>query len=373
MLDTGIDQDHPDLVGKVARNANFTTSATVDDKHGHGTHVAGSVAAVTDNGAGVAGACVLYNVKVLGDTGSGDWAGIAAGIRWAVDPNNDGDTADGAKVVNMSLGDTTQSQTVQEAIDYAWGKGVVVAAAGNNGNNNLFYPAAYPNAIAVAATDHDDKKASFSNYGAGWVDIAAPGASILSTTFNGGYGIKSGTSMATPHVAGAAGLAWSAAPVGATGQEIRNKIEDNAEPIPGTGSQWANGRLNACEALGAADCTRPDEVPPTVSSTSPNGGATGVRTGSNVTATFSEAMDEASVEAPGVVTLVKAGTTTPVPAQVTLSADGKTVTLNPSASLRKRTKYTATIKGGADGAKDRATPANPLANDKSWSFTTGRR
>lgn len=256
ILDTGIDQSHEDLAAKIQRNVNFTTSPTVDDRYGHGTHVAGSAAASTNNGKGVAGTCLncgLYNVKVLADNGSGAWSWIASGIVWAAD--------NGARVINMSLGGSSGSSTVEDAVNYAWGKGVVlVAAAGNSGTSSPSYPAFYQNVIAVAATDQNDAKASFSNYGT-WVDIAAPGVSILSTAPDHSnkiwgkgvkYGTLSGTSMATPHVAGVAGLVWStglctSAP--SPNQCVRDRIETRADKISGTGTYWANGRLNAYNAV----------------------------------------------------------------------------------------------------------------------------
>jgi thermitase len=255
ILDTGIDQSHEDLRSKVAQNVNFTTSGSFDDKYGHGTHVAGSAAAATNNGLGVAGTCpncALYNVKVLGDNGSGAWSWIASGIVWAAD--------EGAKVINMSLGGSTGSSTVEEAVNYAWNKGVVlVAAAGNSGSSSPSYPAYYSNVIAVAATDQTDNKASFSNYG-DWVDIAAPGVSILSTAPDHrnriwGFGVKyatgSGTSMATPHVAGTAGLVWS---TGACGTDdnlcVRGRIENGADRVSSLSTYWPNGRrLNAYNAV----------------------------------------------------------------------------------------------------------------------------
>jgi thermitase len=252
ILDTGIDQSHEDLRSKVAQNVNFTTSGSFDDKYGHGTHVAGSAAAATNNGLGVAGTCpncALYNVKVLGDNGSGAWSWIASGIVWAAD--------NGARVINMSLGGPTGSSTVEEAVNYAWNtKKVVLAAAGNSNTDSPLYPAYYSYVIAVAATDHDDNKASFSNYGT-WVDIAAPGVSILSTApdhrnriwvFGVKYATGSGTSMATPHVAGTAGLVWSTGACG-TNSCVRSRIEQGADKIPGTGTYWTNGRLNAYNAV----------------------------------------------------------------------------------------------------------------------------
>jgi thermitase len=260
ILDTGIDQSHEDLRSKIARNVNFTTSRTVDDLYGHGTHVAGSAAAATNNKVGVAGSCpvcALYNLKVLGDNGSGAWSGIASGITWAAD--------NGIKVVSMSFGSYSPSKTVQDAVDYAAGKGVVlVGAAGNDGQNWGFYPAAYPNVIAVGATDNRDARASFSNYGGNWVSLAAPGVNILSTAtdhrstlFRNGpkYGTLSGTSMATPHVAGVAGLVRSHCP-SAGNSWVRGTLESTADHIAGTGTgssdYWINGRLNAKNAAGQA-------------------------------------------------------------------------------------------------------------------------
>ncbi|OGE01583.1 hypothetical protein A2196_01715, partial [Candidatus Curtissbacteria bacterium RIFOXYA1_FULL_41_14] len=176
ILDTGIDQDHEDLAGKIVANQNFTNSSTVDDLYGHGTHVGGIAAAITNNATGVAGIgydSTLMNGKVLDDSGSGYYSWIANGIVWATD--------NGAKVINMSLGGSSGSSTLQNAVNYAVNNGVVVvAAAGNSGNPSRTYPAYYSNVIAVAATDSNDNKASWSSYGS-WVDVAAPGVDIYST------------------------------------------------------------------------------------------------------------------------------------------------------------------------------------------------
>lgn len=254
ILDTGIDIDHPDLAGKVAKSKSFTNDRKLEDKYGHGTHVAGSAAAVTNNSRGVAGTCPnckLYNVKVLNDRGSGQWDWVAKGITWAAD--------NGGKVINMSLGGTYASSAVEVAVNYAWAKGVViVAAAGNDGVTTKFYPAAYENAIAVAATDSQDEKPWWSNYGSSWVDVAAPGVAILSTAPNHrntiwgtgvSYGTISGTSMAAPHVAGVAGLVWSRYPLD-NASYVRSQIESTADVLAGTGDYWRWGRINACEAVG---------------------------------------------------------------------------------------------------------------------------
>lgn len=248
ILDTGVDQDHEDIKGKLVANKNFTSSRTVDDKYGHGTHVAGIAAANTNNGKGVAGtgfSSSIMNVKVLGDNGSGFYSWISNGIIWAADS--------GAKVISLSLGGSSGSDTLKSAVDYAWGKGaLLVAAAGNNGTDAPNYPAFYDNCIAVAATDSLDARASFSSYGS-WVDIAAPGTSIFSTLPNHSnriglrnYGSLSGTSMATPHVSGVAALVFAAKP-GWTNTDVRARIQASTDPT--TGFSTPVGRINAWKAV----------------------------------------------------------------------------------------------------------------------------
>ncbi len=248
ILDTGIDQNHEDLGAKIVANRNFTTSRTVDDRHGHGTHCAGIAAAITDNGKGVAGVgfnSVLMNGKVLGDNGSGQYSWVASGIIWAAD--------NGAHVINMSLGGTSASTTLEDAVKYAYNKGaVLVAAAGNDNTSSPSYPAYYAQCIAVAATDQNDAKASFSNYGS-WVDIAAPGVSIYSTLPNHphrlttrNYGSLSGTSMAAPHVAGVVALLEVRYP-GMSNADIVQKLVSTADPT--TGFSPSLGRVNAYKAV----------------------------------------------------------------------------------------------------------------------------
>jgi thermitase len=257
VLDSGVDLDHPDINPKVVLRANFSGAATNEDKYGHGTHVAGIVAA-SHNTYGVAGVCpgcTILAGKVLDDRGIGSSSGLANGINWAV--------SNGAKVINMSIG-VRASRTLETAINNAWSKGVVlVAAAGNGGNQTKIYPAAYPNVIAVAATDNKDAKASFSTYGASWVDLAAPGVNVYSTfpdqdfalaepnNRSLSYDVGNGTSMSSPIVAATAALAWSANPA-ATNTSIRGKVQSTADKIGGTGTYWANGRVNACRAVGGS-------------------------------------------------------------------------------------------------------------------------
>ncbi|MBI2935090.1 MAG: S8 family serine peptidase [Chloroflexi bacterium] len=248
ILDTGIDQDHEDLASKIVANVNFTTSDTVDDRRGHGTHVAGIAAAAAGNATGIAGVgfdSSLMNVKVLGDNGRGRSSWTARGIVWAAD--------NGANVINLSLGSARFSELTSNAISYAWKRGViVVAAAGNNASAGLFYPAGYEHVIAVAATDTNDARASFTNYGT-WIEVAAPGRGVYSTlpnhpTISGskGYGNKSGTSMASAHVAGLAALVKAKYP-GMTGAAIRDKILVSTDPA--SGFAGSIGRINAFKAV----------------------------------------------------------------------------------------------------------------------------
>lgn len=254
ILDSGITSDNEDISGKIIGAANFSSAGTTEDYYGHGTHVAGIVAAATDNGVGVAGVCpdcTVLNAKVLNDSGYGSASSVANGIAWSVD--------NGAQVINMSLG-SRSSRTLAKAVDNAWGQGVVlVAAAGNSANSSKLYPAAYSNVIAVAATDNADQKASFSSFGS-WVDVAAPGENVFSTFPNHpffisteygralGYDVGSGTSMASPVVAGIAALTIAAQPA-ASNADIRAKIAASSDAIAGTGTYWQFGRANADGAV----------------------------------------------------------------------------------------------------------------------------
>jgi thermitase len=245
VLDTGVSLSHPDLASKIATSKNFSSSSTVDDVNGHGSHAAGIAAAATNNGVGVAGLgydARIENVKVLNDDGSGLYSAVAQGITWAAD--------NGANVINMSLVGTSPSATLQSAIDYAWSKGVVVvAAAGNFANSTPTYPASYANVIAVAATTDLDRLASFSDYG-DWVDVAAPGISIYST-IPGGYTYMSGTSMAAPYVSGLAALLFARLTDtngnGRVNDEVRAQIQATADNIGLSGI--GSGRIDAYRAL----------------------------------------------------------------------------------------------------------------------------
>lgn len=257
VLDTGIDQDHPDLSGRIGAQRTFV-GGSLDDKYGHGTHVAGTIAAIRDNSLGVAGIAsnaTLLNGKVLGDTGSGSCSSVASGITWAADQ--------GARVISMSLGGGG-CLAQQNAVSYAWSKGsLLVAAAGNSSTSAKSYPAAYQPTLAVAATDNADRMASFSNYGS-WVEIAAPGENIFSTMTNHksrlsasrSYGYLSGTSMATPVVSGIAALVSVADENldGRSNDELRARLTGSADRLSSLGS-INGGRVNACRAVtGLSSC-----------------------------------------------------------------------------------------------------------------------
>lgn len=267
VVDTGANYGHPDLRDKLIQGYDFVNNdSDARDDHGHGTHVSGIAAAVTNNSVGVAGVCwecIIMPVKALSSTGSGTHWAIANAVTWAAD--------NGARVINMSLGGPYHSTTLQSAMDYAWSNGVVlVAAAGNSSTSVVNYPAGYSSVMAVAATDQNDNRASFSNYGS-WISVAAPGVSILSTVSSNQYSAWSGTSMASPVVAGIAGLLVSQDP-SRTPQQVRALIEQNADPVSG---QLGSGRVNAGRALaggpvvtpGPTSTRTPTATPPVVGPT----------------------------------------------------------------------------------------------------------
>jgi subtilisin family serine protease len=228
--------------------------ADVWDDNGHGTHVSGIAAAATNNGIGVAGIAWqarLMPVKVLDMYGTGWYSDIAAGIIYAVD--------NGARIVNLSLGGEGASATLCAAVEYAYNRNALVVAAAGNTGGAVVYPAACAHALAVAATDEADARASFSNHGPE-LDVAAPGVDIYSTwcrqdvylgTCMGSYYFtKSGTSMATPHVSGLAALVWSHWPEW-TNEQVARHIQQTAVDLGELGwDEWYGwGRVDALIAL----------------------------------------------------------------------------------------------------------------------------
>ncbi|GAA4590321.1 type VII secretion-associated serine protease mycosin [Actinoplanes octamycinicus] len=270
VIDTGVDASHPDLAGRVLTGYDATTDQVggSTDPQGHGTHVAGTVAALAGNGIGVAGVAPdvrILPVRVLGANGEGYDSDTAEGVVWAADH--------GADVINMSLGGTSQSSALTSAVAYARSKGVVVVAAAGNERQKgspTSYPGADPGVIAVAATDSADRVASYSNAG-GYVDVAAPGSAILSTyptaLASSGYASMSGTSMASPHVAALAALLVAARP-GLTPDEVESALEDSAVDLGAAGkdNDFGYGRVDAVAAL---DKVAPEEKPTTTPTPTP--------------------------------------------------------------------------------------------------------
>jgi thermitase len=258
IVDSGIDLDHPDLSDKIVLGYDYVNEDWVpDDDYGHGTHVAGIAAAQTNNGRGVAGVswgARLMALKVLDAGGSGSYADVASAVTYAADH--------GARIINLSLGGDYDSQTLHEAVIYARNAGCVLAAAtGNDGDPAVLYPAKYVEALAVAATNSTDQWAWFSNYGPE-VSVAAPGVGIYSTYLGAGYTYRSGTSMATPHVAGLAALIWSQYP-GYTNDQVEGRIEMTAVDLgtPGWDPYYGHGRIDAHAALCTPDLgARPQSI-----------------------------------------------------------------------------------------------------------------
>lgn len=259
IIDTGISNTHPDLLANIKGGVNtINPRRNWNDDNGHGSHVAGIVAAL-DNNIGVIGvgpAIDLYAIKVLGASGSGYLSDVIEGIQWAI--------ANKMQVINMSLGTTSNIQSLHDAVIAAKNAGiVVVAAAGNsgsstNGSSTVTYPAAYPEAIAVSATDQNDVIASWSSRGPE-LDLAAPGVDIYSTYKQTSYATLSGTSMAAPHVAGTAALVLNT-PVGSYDantngkwdpDEVLKELQDGAVDLGAAGfdNLYGWGLVNAYNAV----------------------------------------------------------------------------------------------------------------------------
>jgi type VII secretion-associated serine protease mycosin len=278
VIDTGVDAGHPDLAGQILTGYDVITGTTgaATDPNGHGTHVAGTIAALTGNNVGVGSVAPnarILPIRVLGANGGGYMSDAATGIVYAADH--------GANVINMSLGSTAKVAAVSNAIAYARSKGVtVVAAAGNEraSGSPTSYPAADAGVIAVAATDSADRVASYSNAGT-YVDVAAPGSGIVSTvpTAKGGYGSMSGTSMASPHVAAAAALlkAYNRA---LTPEQVEAALEGSATDLGAVGrdNDYGYGRIDLVAALAKVTpaTNSPSASPSATKTAAPNPTAT---------------------------------------------------------------------------------------------------
>jgi subtilisin family serine protease len=359
LLDTGYESAHPDLaaIPIVAQWNARTGTRTITDVYGHGTHVAGTIAAQANNAMGVAGVAPgirIMPVKVMDNNGQGYWSDFLEGVDWA--------RTHGASIINMSLGGTltpSQAAAFQPTFDAAYKAGVVVvAAAGNNNRNEPFYPASFDHVISVAATTNNDTKASFSNYGPA-VDLSAPGYQIMSTYPGGVYKLMSGTSMATPHVVGLAALIRSYHPT-YTVDEVETAMEVNAVDLGAAGrdNYFGFGRIQADQAVA---WVAPDLTPPVASLTMPLSGTTHVSEWIVPAVGFSEAVTGAD----GATITLASAAGSPVDATVTYNGALHRATISPAAHLASRTTYVVSIDAGiADLA------ANPL-EPTSFSFTTG--
>jgi serine protease len=273
VVDNAVDINHPDLKANIWINPkeiagngkDDDNNGYVDDVNGwdaadndndptpaensvaHGTHCAGIVGAVADNNTGISSLSFgirIMAVKANKSVGANSSSDIFKGITYAADA--------GAKVISLSWSSSGSSQTDQNIINYAYGKGaIIVVAAGNNNSETKTYPAAYPNVISVASSDESDKKSSFSSYGT-WVDITAPGNNIYSTVPGNGYQSMSGTSMACPLVASLCGLMLSLNP-SLTQTQLENCLKSSSTPIdaanPGYAGKLGAGRINAEAAM----------------------------------------------------------------------------------------------------------------------------
>jgi len=298
VVDSGVDVDHPDLASQIWHNPGemgvdaegndrrtngidddgngyvddwqgwnvVAGNNDVQDGYGHGTRVAGVIAAAGNNGEGIAGVAWgvrIMPVKVLDDTGLGTYAQVAQGIIYAVD--------NGARIINLSIGGPFYSTLLEEAVNYALRRGaVVVAAVGNEGDGTVNYPAAYSGVLGVGATDAQDVRAAFSNVGE-VVDLVAPGVDVYVSTLGGGYAQAGGTSLAAAHVSGAAALLASL-PRFDTGAAIQEALLATAADLgaPGRDDEYGYGLLQIYDALTYTPLSTPTPTPiPTPTPTPP--------------------------------------------------------------------------------------------------------
>lgn len=271
IVDTGVDLGHIDLAGKIVPGYDFVNNDAIpqdDSNNSHGTHVAGIAAAITNNGVGIAGVswgARIMPIKVLNFNGDGSISNVAAGIIWAADHN--------ANVINLSLGCGILScpnppQVLEDAVNYAYGKGAtLVASVGNGASNFVFYPARFPHVIAVAATNSSNNHAAFSNFGPE-VDISAPGNSIYSTTRNNSYAYLSGTSMSTAFVSGLAAI-LAGLPAYTSPDQIAEKIETTALDLgaPGKDNLFGFGLIQMDGALQPTEPTLTPTFTPSATAT----------------------------------------------------------------------------------------------------------
>ncbi|TKJ44299.1 hypothetical protein CEE36_00735 [candidate division TA06 bacterium B3_TA06] len=257
IIDTGIDTDHEDLVDNINFEFSYNfynNNINIEDGNGHGTHVSGIAGAKIDNNkgiAGVAGNCLIIPLRVSNNSGAIKTSWVINAVYYAADNN--------IPIINISLGSYNFSEEYKTATDYAWENGVFLCAvAGNENTNDKLYPAAYEHVMSIGATTSSDSRWSKSNYGSS-VDIYAPGANVLTTEEDGTYATHSGTSDATPHVAGLAALIWDVHPDWIN-QQIWDRILNSADTI-----QIDKGkvlRMNSMRALGIDSVSIAEPVTP---------------------------------------------------------------------------------------------------------------
>jgi subtilisin family serine protease len=252
VIDSGIARTHPDLQGKALRGRNLIEqNDDTQDEHGHGTAIAGIIAATTNNAvgmAGVCGTCQLLPVKVLDESGEGTYAHVIAGILWAIQ--------NGAQILNLSLGNYAYSRLMDAAVAYAHEAGVViVAAAGNEATDAPLYPAALPHVIGVSATDAADNLWTGANYGSS-IDLAAPGVQILSLGLAQGYPVSTGSSFSAAQVSGVAALVRTKRP-SLKNTDVARLLYQTADDLGAKGKDkfYGFGRVNAARALRRAPQT----------------------------------------------------------------------------------------------------------------------
>jgi subtilisin family serine protease len=380
--DSGVDYNHPDLAANVWSNPggiggcaggthgyNFVAGNCnpMDDETvygGHGTHVAGILGAVGNNGIGVAGMnwqTTILPVKWTDSSGSGNTSTLISALDWLLKAKQAGVNV---RVVNDSATfvGTAYSQALSDEIDLLGTNDILfVTAAGNTGQNNdnlayRRYPCGYdrPTEICVTASNQNDALPSWANYGANTVDLAAPGDNIYSTLRNGTYGYISGGSMASPQVAGAAALVLSRGYMSAS--SLKADILNNVDALPSlSGLVRTGGRLDVCKAL--PGCTKP-----LITSVGPADGATSVPASAVAYAVFNDAMDHTSMA--GAFSLVRTSDGSAVAGTVTFFGDMVPI-FNPASPLAPGTQYTASI---STAAMDQA--GAHLAAAKTWMFTT---
>ncbi|WP_236028473.1 S8 family serine peptidase [Paractinoplanes lichenicola] len=349
VIDSGVDAAHPDLAGHVLPGADFLagTEGTATDPYGHGTHVAGTIAALTGNGEGIAGMAPdakILPVRVLDANGNGYMSDVANGIAYAADH--------GADVINLSVSATSQVGAVTNAVAYARGKGVVVVAAAGNARRTgspTAYPAADPGVIAVAATDSADAVAGYSNRG-DYVDVAAPGSDITSTYPGNRYGRMNGTSMAAPHVAALAAL-LKGADRGLTPDQVEQIITSSAIDLGPSGrdADFGTGRIDAAAALATLPATTPS-TPTSEPTSTPSSEPTTTPSSEPTTTPSSEPTTTPSSEP----------TTTPSSEPTTTPSSEPSSTPSSEPSRPAETTAPATP-GPAASTTPTATPSTPAA------------